>query len=146
VCVHATGEADEPVDRREREHERQRVLPGRHADERAPCRKHERRAEREDGEEPRNGSLGICAESHVAGEEDGDERVRDGLPRRLGVLLARGECARNRIGDGIQREPEDEPGQHERDVTSQRGRSVEGAGDEQRGRETRNQRELRNAE
>ena len=53
MAVDAAGEADERVDRAEDEHDRERVLPERHADERAPGGQDERRGQREDREDVR---------------------------------------------------------------------------------------------
>ena len=48
-------QTDERIDRHEDEDERERVLPERHADEGAAGREHERRAQREHGEQAREG-------------------------------------------------------------------------------------------
>ena len=77
----------------------------------------------------------VAREGDVAGEVDGEERVRDGLSRRVGVLLPGGQGARGGVGDRVEREPEREPGDDERHAAAEPGRGVEDAGDEQRGGE-----------
>ena len=54
--VHPAGEADERVDRAQAEHEGERVLPQRDADERAAGREHERRRQREESSIPQTES------------------------------------------------------------------------------------------
>src|ERR671910_1072478 len=71
--VDAAGEADEGVDRAEREQEHERVLPERHADERAAGWKDEGRGEREDGERVGEQAFRAGVERDVAEEEGGEK-------------------------------------------------------------------------
>ena len=135
LAVDAAGEADERVDRGEDEHDGDDVFPERHADERAACGEHERRGERENREDVRQRAVHVACEGDVAGEVDGEERVRDRLSRRVRVLLPGGQGARGGVGDCVEREPEREPGNDERHAATEPGRGVEDAGDEESGRE-----------
>ena len=106
LAVDAACEADERVDRGEDEHDGGDVLPERHADERAARGEHERRGQREHGEDIRQQAVRVAREGDVTGEVDGEEGVRDGLSRRVGVLLPGSEGARGCVGSGLSREPE----------------------------------------
>ena len=122
------------------------VFPERHADERAAGGEHERRGEREDREDVRQQAVRVAREGDVAGEVDGEERVGDGLSRRVGVLLPGGQGAGGGVGDCVEREPEREPGDDERHAATEPGRGVEDAGDEEGGREAGDERQLREPE
>ena len=69
-----------------------------------------------------------------------------GCAGRVRVLLSRGERAGGGVGDRVEREPEREPGDDEREVAAERRRGVEDAGGEEGGGEPGDERELREPE
>ena len=69
-----------------------------------------------------------------------------GCPAVLGVLLPGGERAGGGVGDRVEREPEREPGDDERDAGAEPGRRVEDAGGEEDRGEAGDERELREPE
>jgi hypothetical protein len=146
VPVDPPGESDEGVRGREDQHDGERVLPERHADQSRPRRKHHRGCQREESQDVREHAVRVGGDCDVAREVRGEERVRHRLSRRLRVLLPRGERTRSGVRDRVEGEAKREPRHHERDAAAERRGSVEPAGGEQNGCRTGDDGELRQAE
>ncbi len=69
-----------------------------------------------------------------------------GCPAVSAFCCLGGERAGGGVGDRVEREPEREPGDDEREAAAERGRGVEDAGDEEGGGEAGDERELRESE
>ena len=144
--IDAAGESQQHIDRAGDQEARGRVLPERHADERAAGGEDERRRQREDREHVGEHARSVRGDDDVAHEVRRDEHGRDGLPSRVRVLLARRERSGRRVRHRIQRESQPEPRHHQDDARPQSGGRVERARGEEHGCEPGYERELAESE